>query len=63
MYTLTYIYTPIYQNQAICVAKLCFYYFYYKKYHINASSRDLDFDLEFLRKPYIYVSFTSMQNL
>ena len=31
MYTLTYIYTSIYQNQTIRVAKLCFLFFFLLK--------------------------------
>ena len=39
-------YIYIVPNQAIRVAKLCFYYFVSIKKHRTAVSRDLDFDLE-----------------
>ena len=45
MYKLTYIYTSMELNKAICVAKLCFLYFFSLKKRTQML-RLLDFDLE-----------------
>ena len=64
MYTLTYIYTSLYQIKESMLLSNFLLLFPLKK-HINLDLREFEFDCELniLRKPYLlYVSSTCMQN-